>query len=29
MLAVLAFEVTIYCHQKYYQGQNNLLTPFV
>ncbi|KAG5193918.1 hypothetical protein JEQ12_020279 [Ovis aries] len=27
MLAILAFKVTIYCHQEYYQGWNNLSTP--
>ena len=26
MLAILAFEVTIYRHQEYYQGWNNLST---
>ncbi|KAJ1058093.1 hypothetical protein K5549_015415 [Capra hircus] len=26
MLAILAFKVTIYCHQEYYQGWNNLST---
>nr|XP_020755265.1 piezo-type mechanosensitive ion channel component 2 [Odocoileus virginianus texanus] len=27
MLAILAFEVTIYRHQEYYRGRNNLSTP--
>ena len=27
MLAILAFKVTIYRHQEYYQGWNNLSTP--
>ncbi|XP_045314677.1 piezo-type mechanosensitive ion channel component 2 isoform X15 [Leopardus geoffroyi] len=27
MLAILAFEVTIYRHQEYYRGRNNLMAP--
>lgn len=27
MLAILAFEVTIYRHQEYYRCRNNLTTP--
>lgn len=27
MLAILAFEVTIYRHQEYYRGRNNLTAP--
>ncbi|MXQ79773.1 hypothetical protein E5288_WYG007108 [Bos mutus] len=27
MLAILAFEVTVYRHQEYYRGRNNLSTP--
>ncbi|XP_006897074.1 PREDICTED: piezo-type mechanosensitive ion channel component 2-like [Elephantulus edwardii] len=27
MLAILAFEVTIYRHQEYYRGRNNLTSP--
>ncbi|XP_012413667.1 piezo-type mechanosensitive ion channel component 2 [Trichechus manatus latirostris] len=27
MLAILAFEVTIYRHQEYYRGRNNLISP--
>lgn len=27
MLAILAFEVTIYRHQEYYRGRNNLKAP--
>lgn len=27
MLAILAFEVTVYRHQEYYRGRNNLTPP--
>nr|KAF6358778.1 piezo type mechanosensitive ion channel component 2 [Pipistrellus kuhlii] len=27
MLAILAFEVTVYRHQEYYRGRNNLMAP--
>ena len=27
MLAILAFEVTVYRHQEYYRGRNNLTAP--